>query len=406
MKRVYVIGGGAAGFFCAINLAKKNPSYKITILEKTTKLLSKVLVSGGGRCNVTNQCFEISDLIKNYPRGSKELRSVFSKFAPQDTIDWFAQRNVKLHAEADNRMFPVSNNSQTIIDCFLDDAKKYGINIQTKTEVKEIKQQGEKVVLNLLVDNAKTQDVIADAVVVTTGGFNQEKAYGFLQATGHTIVKPLPSLFTFNIPNNDITQLMGLSVPNAKVKVAATNYMFEGPLLITHWGFSGPAVLKLSAYAAEYFHQKSYESQINVNWLNKEYEEIKHAVEQLQKQQYKSLPKNTNVFVLPKRLWEHLLIKADLNNDKPWSEITKKSINKLVEVLFADAYTMRGKTTFKEEFVTCGGIELKEIDFKTMQSKKMTGLYFAGEVINIDGITGGFNFQAAWSTAWVAANSI
>jgi len=406
MKRVYVIGGGAAGFFCAINLAKKNPSYKITILEKTTKLLSKVLISGGGRCNVTNQCFEISDLIKNYPRGSKELRSVFSKFAPQDTIDWFEQRNVKLHAEVDKRMFPVSNNSQTIIDCFLDEAKKYGVAIQTKADVREIKNQDGKIVLSIIVNDTNAKDLIADAVVVTTGGFNQEKAYGFLQATGHTIVKPLPSLFTFNIPNNDITQLMGLSVPNAKVKVVSTNYMFEGPLLITHWGFSGPAVLKLSAYAAEYFHQKSYESQINVNWLNKEYEEIKHAVEQLQKQQYKSLPKNTNVFVLPKRLWEHLLIKADLNNDKPWSEITKKSINKLVEVLFADAYTMRGKTTFKEEFVTCGGIELKEIDFKTMQSKKMTGLYFAGEVINIDGITGGFNFQAAWSTAWLAANSI
>lgn len=406
MKRVYIIGGGAAGFFCAINLAKKNLSYKITILEKTTKLLSKVLVSGGGRCNVTNQCFEISDLIKNYPRGSKELRSVFSKFAPQDTIEWFVQRNVKLHAEADNRMFPTSNNSQTIIDCFLDEAKKYGVTIQTKTDVKEIKKQNDKIVLSVIVNDTNVQDLIGDAVVVTSGGFNQEKAYGFLQATGHTIVKPLPSLFTFNIPNDSVTQLMGLSVSNAKVKVAGTNYLFEGPLLITHWGFSGPAVLKLSAYAAEYFHQKSYEASIHINWLNKEYEEIKQAIENLQKQQHKSLPKNTNVFVFPKRLWEHLLIKADLNNDKPWSEITKKSINKLVEVLFADAYTMRGKTTFKEEFVTCGGIELKEIDFKTMQSKKMSGLYFAGEVINIDGITGGFNFQAAWSTAWVAANSI
>ena len=406
MKQVYIIGGGAAGFFCAINLAKKNPSYKITILEKTTKLLSKVLVSGGGRCNVTNQCFEISDLIKNYPRGSKELRSVFSKFAPQDTIEWFAKRNVKLHAEADNRMFPTTNNSQTIIDCFIDESKKHGVTIQTKAEVKETKKQNDKIVLSVIVNDTNEQDLIADAVVITSGGFNQEKAYGFLQATGHTIVKPLPSLFTFNIPNDAVTQLMGLSVPNAKVKVAGTNYLFEGPLLITHWGFSGPAVLKLSAYAAEYFHQKSYEATIHINWLNKEYEEIKQAVEQLQKQQHKALPKNTNVFVLPKRLWEHLLIKADLNNDKPWSEITKKSINKLVEVLFADSYTMRGKTTFKEEFVTCGGIELKEIDFKTMQSKKMSELYFAGEVINIDGITGGFNFQAAWSTAWVAANSI
>lgn len=405
-KQVYIIGGGAAGFFCAINLAKLKPKYQITILEKSTKLLSKVAVSGGGRCNVTNQCFDISELIKNYPRGSKELRSVFLKFSPRETMEWFKSRGVELHAEQDNRTFPITNNSQTIIDCFLEEAKKYGVIIKTKAEVKSIHQTNDKIGLNVLLNDINDKAFQADAVVVTSGGFNQQKGYEFLKNTGHTVISPLPSLYTFNIPNNPITQLMGLSVPEAKIKIGGTSYVYSGPLLITHWGFSGPAVLKLSAYAAEYFHQKNYEAQININWLGLSFEEIKTEIETHIKKNGKSLPKNTSVFGMPKRLWEFLLIKAEFDLLKPWNEISKKHINKLIELLFSDVYVMRGKTTFKEEFVTCGGIDLKEIDFKTMESKKIKGLYFAGEILNIDGITGGFNFQVAWSTAWLAANSI
>jgi len=403
---VCIIGGGAAGFFCAINIAQKNPEIKITILEKTTKLLSKVSVSGGGRCNVTNSCVEVKDLVKNYPRGSKELYSVFNTFGPLNTVQWFKEKGIVLKTEADGRMFPSTDDSQTIINCFLQEAEKSGIEIRNKCQVNRIELSDDKIGVNCLVDDIKSKCFYFDAVVVTSGGFNQLKNYDFLSITEHRIIPPLPSLFTFNIPNNPITQLMGLSVNNAKIKILQSNFVFEGPLLITHWGFSGPAILKLSSFAADYLHQTDYAVKLSINWLNEEQNEVRSQLHTFSLNQHKSQVRNVNPFGLPRRLWEFLIRKIDVNETKLYQELSQKELNKMTEVLISDIYEMRGKTTFKEEFVTCGGVDLKEVNFKTMQSKKWKRLYFAGEILNIDGITGGFNFQAAWSTAWIAAHHI
>jgi hypothetical protein len=406
-KTVYIIGGGAAGFFCAINLARKHPDYSITILEKTTKLLSKVLVSGGGRCNTTHHCFDTNELVRNYPRGHRELKGVFSRFSVKDTIQWFEERGVRLHTEIDGRMFPTTDSSQTIIDCFMEEARKLGVRIHCKADVHSIKKENEQFRLAVHFGNASRPDEIAaDCVVVATGGFPMKKGYDFLHTSGHSIVDPIPSLYTFNIPDNPVTELMGVALKEVNVKILGTSFAYSGPFLITHWGFSGPAVLKLSAFAAGHFHEKKYEADVMINWLNKGQEEIRELLQKEIRHSKRSLPKNTNAFGLPKRLWEFLLLKAEIDSSVSWEETAKKKINKLIELLSADIYKMKGKTTFKEEFVTCGGIPLPEVDCKRMESKKVPGLYFAGEVLNIDGITGGFNFQAAWSTAWIVADSI
>lgn len=409
-KTVYIIGGGAAGFFCAINMANLHPDYSITILEKTTKLLSKVLVSGGGRCNTTHYCFDNSEMVKNYPRGNKELRGIFSRFSVKDTIEWFKERGVELNAEADGRMFPSTNSSQTIIDCFIDQARELGVKVKCKMEVLSISEGEKGLQLELKEDltiaiGTEIKKVNADIVVVATGGFPMKKGYSFLQKTAHAIIEPIPSLYTFNVPKNPVTELMGVSVKEATIKIAGTSFIYSGPLLITHWGFSGPAVLKLSAFAAEYFHSTSYKADILINWVNMGQEQTRTEFLQ-QTNGRKMLPKNSNIFNLPKRLWEFLLLRAEIDPNISWEETAKKKINRIIELLSNDVYHMQGKTTFKEEFVTCGGIPLNEIDCKTMQSKKLPGLYFAGEVLNMDGITGGFNFQAAWSTAWVVASSV
>lgn len=403
-KTVYIIGGGAAGFFCAINLSERCPEYNITILEKTGKLLSKVLVSGGGRCNTTHFCFDNNQLVQNYPRGYKELKAIFSRFSVKDTIDWFEKRGVHLHAEADGRMFPSTNSSQTIIDCFMEECKMRKISIRMNTEVKEIlSSDGTFKVKIKNSDNEMT--LAADTVIVTAGGFPMKKGYDFLMKTGHTIVTPIPSLYTFNLPGNKIIALMGVSVPNTEIKISGTKFSYTGPLLITHWGFSGPAVLKLSAFAADYFNSNNYKASIIINWISRKQEDLR---EYLTNNIFssKSLPKNSNEFGLPRRLWDYLLEKAEIDANISWEEISKKKKNKIIELLCADVYEMHGKTTFKEEFVTCGGIALNEVDCKRMESKLHPGLFFAGEVLNIDGITGGFNFQAAWSTAWIVAQSI
>lgn len=387
-------------------MAEQHPGYSITILEKTTKLLSKVAISGGRRCNTTHSCFDNGELVKNYPRGIKELRGVFSRFSVKDTIQWFSDRGVELHTEADGRMFPTTNSSQTIINCFLEQAKNLGVKVRTKVEVLSVYEEDGKLLLETETDHAgSSEKQEADIVVIATGGFPLKKGYSFLNKTGHTIVDPIPSLYTFNIPKDPIIELMGVSVKEAAIKIAGTAFTYTGPLLITHWGFSGPAVLKLSAFAANHFHEKNYKADILVNWVNLGQEQTREEF-LTQTSGRKLLPKNSNVFNLPKRLWEYLLLKAEIDPVVAWEETAKKKINKLIELLSNDVYRMEGKTTFKEEFVTCGGIPLSEIDHKTMQSKKVPGLYFAGEVLNIDGITGGFNFQAAWSTAWIAASSI
>lgn len=416
-KIIIVIGGGAAGFFSAINAAINFPEAKIIILEKSNKILSKVKISGGGRCNVTNHCFDNNELIKNYPRGEKELRQVFSQFSVHDTIDWFLKRGVKLKVEPDGRMFPESNSSETIVNCFLSEAQKHNIDVNLEEEVLEIKSinvtlSGVEASYNVL-DYARTDNVqvkttkqtyIVHAVICSIGGHHQLKNYQFLKNCGHTIDDLIPSLFTLNLPQSNIKELMGLSVKNGTVKVNGTKHQYTGPVLITHWGLSGPAVLKLSAFAAYDFYKLNYEAGISVNWTGTLNEE--QLKEELSLQLgSKALIVNTPLFEIPKRLWEYLILRADITTSKPWIELGKKQLNKLAQILTNDAYDMKGKTTFKEEFVTAGGINLKEVNFKTMESKLVPHLFFCGEVLNIDGITGGFNFQNAWSTAWIAAKN-
>lgn len=399
-KQIIIIGGGAAGFFAAINAAEMNPGAKVIILEKSNKLLAKVRISGGGRCNVTNHCFDVNELVKNYPRGSKELKQVFSRFNVSDTIAWFKKRGVELKTEPDNRMFPVTDSSETIIDCFMREAKKLGIEIRMNEEVLSITSKNQT--LNI---QTNKQSYSADAVIISSGGHNQRKNYSYIEKTGHSISQLIPSLFTINLPGNDIKELMGLSVQNATVRVEKTKHQYTGPVLITHWGLSGPAVLKLSAFAAKDFFERDYNANILINWTGDLNSEMVNS-ELVSWMSEKSLMLNTPLYDIPKRLWVFLLEKAEIPDNKPWNELGKKQMNKLSEILINDVYQMKGKTTFKEEFVTSGGVNLKEIDFKTMQSKIMPGLYFCGEVLDIDGITGGFNFQNAWSTAFVAAISV
>lgn len=381
----------------------RKPDYEITILEKSTKLLSKVKVSGGGRCNVTHHCFENEQLVKNYPRGSKELVQVFSRFSVQDTINWFRNQGVVLRTEEDGRMFPYSNDSQTIINCFLGLAEKLKIRILTQHEVFTIQKTQEHFILKT---NQST--LTAQAVICALGGHNKTGAYDVIKNLGHKIDSPLPSLFTLNLPNENIKkELQGISVKQAEVSIEGFKLNYAGPILITHWGLSGPAVLKLSAFAAKEFFESDYHSNIRVNWVYpSKTSEIILQLKQIQKEKHKTLPHSQSHFSLPKRLWEFLCHKSEIENNKPWAEISNKQFSKLAENLCSSAYRMEGKTTFKEEFVTCGGVHLKEIDFKTMQSKLVPHLYFCGEVMNIDGITGGFNFQSAWSTAWLSAQSI
>lgn len=400
--KVVVIGGGAAGFFAAINAAEFNPKAKIILLEKSNKLLQKVLVSGGGRCNVTHACFDNGLLVKSYPRGEKELRSAFAKFTTTDTIEWFKKRGIVLKTEADGRMFPITDNSETIANCLLQEAKRLGVEIILQTTVSEIVPSNKGFTLK-----ANGDDIKCDKLIIATGGNSKSASYDWLRQLGHSIVEPVPSLFTFNIPDNQLTKLMGLSVSNARLKVKGTKLQTEGPLLITHWGLSGPAALKASAWGARLLHATNYHFTVQIDWLNKYKEdelrdELLFNKENLATKQIS----NTPLFELPKRLWEFFLNKSSIAAQTKWADVSKKQLNALLNLLFYDEYEVRGKTTFKEEFVTCGGISLKEIDFATMQSKKVPGLFFAGEVLDIDGITGGFNFQNAWTTAWIVAKSL
>ncbi len=402
-KHIIVIGGGAAGFFAAINAAQIHKNCTITLLEKSSKLLSKVRVSGGGRCNVTHACFDNGALIKNYPRGEKELRNVFSRFTTTDTINWFEQRGVKLKTEIDGRMFPITDNSQTIVDCLIQEAKSSGIEIKLNVDIESIQKEEGQFILTANGGGIFT----CTKLIIATGGNSKETAYNWLRKLGHSIIKPVPSLFTFNIPDSPVTQLMGVSVTHAKVRIANTRLETEGPLMITHWGLSGPAILKASAWGARELNDLNYNFTAIVNWLPK-YTEEKLRIEfsnQRHENPAQYVIKNCPV-ELPKRLWEYLVHAAGIPETTRWSDLPKKNSNFLINILINNEYTVKGKTTFKEEFVTCGGINLKEIELTTMQSKVVKGLYFAGEIIDVDGITGGFNFQNAWSTAWVAAQNI
>jgi hypothetical protein len=400
--KVAIIGGGAAGFFAAFSVKEHYPQAKVIIFEKSDKLLSKVKISGGGRCNVTNACFHPSQLSKFYPRGEKQLKKAFSVFQPKDTVDWFANRGVELKAEADNRMFPVSDDSQTIIDCFLREAQLKNIQIVKQSPVVELipKEKG-----FTLVFKASKQDF--DKVVVASGGSPKARGFEWLQNLGHSIVDPLPSLFTFNMPKEPIKELMGLVVENATARIQGTKLQYTGPILITHWGMSGPAILKLSAWGARLLYDKNYQFNVQVNWLSiKNESEVNELLETTLPTIRKKKIANANPFGLANRMWLFLLDKIGVNTDSLWLELSKKNRNKLINVLLNDIYAVSGKTTFKEEFVTCGGICLSDIDMKTMQSRVCKDLYFAGEVMDVDGITGGFNFQAAWTTGFIAGKFI
>lgn len=401
--KIAVIGGGAAGFFSAIHAAMANKNNEVTIYEKSSKLLSKVLVSGGGRCNVTHACFENNRLTTNYPRGERQLKGAFSRFTTTDTIAWFQAKGVKLKTEEDGRMFPVTDNSETIANCLLDTAKKLNIAIELNTEVKALQTD---ISGHFQLETAKGK-LIADRVIVTTGGSPKLDGFAWLRNLGHEIIEPVPSLFTFNVPKAPITELMGISVNPAKVKILNTKYEFAGPLLITHWGFSGPAVLKLSSFAARDLADMNYDFSIQISWLNDKKEDFVRN-ELMNLKAANPIKHIRNLFPytqLSKRLQDYLFDRAGIDADKNWADISKADINKLVEVLLYDTYKVTGKTTFKEEFVTCGGVSLDDVQLKNMESKKVKGLYFAGEVLDIDGITGGFNFQAAWTTGFIAGTN-
>lgn len=399
---VIIIGGGAAGIFAAINIANKNKALKVLVLEKSTNLLAKVKVSGGGRCNVTHACFEPKELVKFYPRGQKELLGPFHQFQPGDTIAWFADRGVELKIEDDGRMFPITDNSQTIIDCFLDEIEKNNIEIRYSSKVIKIVKADQQFTIEL-----ETETLSCTNLVIATGGFNKVESYSFIVDLGHSIIPPNPSLFTFNLPKNELLNLQGL-VANVEIKILGSKFIEQGPLLITHWGVSGPAVLKLSSWAARFLSEKNYEFDFMIDWLQAKHddESLKELFNTWRQENGNKKVSNQFNFDIPNKLKTYLLQKAAIDNDTKWAEVSKKQLNKLIEVLIRDIYHSKGKTTFKQEFVSCGGVKLNEINFKTMESRIVPNLYLAGEVLDIDALTGGFNFQAAWTGAWIISESI
>jgi predicted Rossmann fold flavoprotein len=413
-KHLVVIGGGAAGFFCAINAARADRSLRVTIVEKSNKLLAKVKVSGGGRCNVTHACFDIIEMSKCYPRGQHFVKKAFHQFFTTDTVRWFEERGVKLKTEGDGRMFPVTDSSQTIINCLLQEANKFDVEILMNREVKNLlmvnsclpDRQGE-----WSIAFSNSEKLFANFVCVASGGYPKSSMFDWLKELGHTIEEPVPSLFTFNLPSHPITKLMGVSVEKAKVKILpmaiGTKLEQEGPLLITHWGLSGPAVLRLSAWGARELKIKNYELKIIINWLlDYDEESLRKKFRELRNFSSSQKVINKNSFKLPSRLWEFLAEQSGIKNEWRWADLPSTEQNRFIKNLCSYECEVKGKTTFKEEFVTAGGIKLNEVDANTMMSKKNPNLFFAGEVLDVDGITGGFNFQHAWTTGWVAAKAI
>ena len=402
-KQLIVIGGGAAGFFCAVNAARLDPSLKVTIIEKSNKLLSKVKISGGGRCNVTHACFDIVEMSKRYPRGQHFVKKAFHQFFTTDTINWFEERGVKLKAEDDGRMFPVTDSSQTIIECLLKEANKYGVEILMNKEVKDLSMMNGEWSIGL----SNSEKLTANFVCIASGGYPKSSMFDWLKELGHSIEEPIPSLFTFNLPKHPITKLMGVSVEKAKVKIQNSKLEEEGPLLITHWGLSGPAVLRLSAWGARELKERNWEFGISVNWLPDYNEEtLRKRFQELRNTNASQKVINKNSFGLPSRLWEFFAEQSGIKSEWRWADLPSTDQNKFIKNLCSYECEVKGKTTFKEEFVTAGGIKLNEIDANTMTSKKTPNLFFAGEVLDVDGITGGFNFQHAWTSGFVAAKSI
>ncbi len=399
---VAVIGGGAAGFFAAISVKENYPYANVVIFEKSQKLLSKVKVSGGGRCNLTNGCTSIKELCEAYPRGGKALKKAFHTFNTKHAMQWFESRGVPLVIQDDNCVFPASQNSQSIIDCFLQQARLLNIEIELGQGIKTIKPTGDRLELGFIDEGTASR--IFDKVIIATGGCPQRKGLAWLERLNHKIEKPVPSLFTFNMPAEPVTELMGVVVENTLVSIQGTKLKSTGPLLITHWGMSGPAILKLSAFAARLLSERGYDFRIQVNWAGlQNCDVVMDDLKTIVSEHPNKLLPNIRPYFLPERLWRYLLKKGDLSETKKWGELGKKGLNRLVNLLTNDIYSVQGKTTFKEEFVTCGGVSLESVDFNTMQSRACKNLYFAGELLDIDGITGGYNFQAAWTTAYIAA---
>ncbi|MBX7067387.1 MAG: NAD(P)/FAD-dependent oxidoreductase [Parachlamydiales bacterium] len=391
-----VIGGGAAGIFAAIRCKTQNPSAQVIVLEKTNQVLAKVRISGGGRCNVTHACFDPVKLTQNYPRGSKELIGPFHRFQPKDTVAWFEERGVALKTESDGRMFPTTDSSETIIQCLIHEVSHAGVEIRKQQRVESIEKKEGQFLIQL-----ENQQISADSILLATG--SSSWGHSIAKKFGHAIVEPVPSLFTFNVPSSPLLDLSGISVPDVIVSLKDTSFKQQGPLLLTHWGFSGPAILKLSAWAARKLHQLDYKATLQINWLSIPNQETLYQ-NLLQKKQEN--PQQTIPTLLPSNLLARLCKSLDIDSTLSLGKIQNKALAQLAAKLYSDPYFIEGKTTYKQEFVTAGGVDLKSIDFRTMESKIVPGLFFAGEILNIDGITGGFNFQNAWTTGWLAGTAI
>ena len=395
---VLIIGGGAAGFFAAINIAERNRELSVAILEKNKEGLQKVKVSGGGRCNVTHAEFIPQELTKNYPRGEKELLGPFHSFMTGDTIEWFSKRGVELKIEEDGRMFPVTNSSQTIIDCFLSEAKRLGVKIFYSQTVKTISKSGPFLI------QTQDQELASEKLLIATG--SSVKFWKILETLGHSIVKPVPSLFTFNINDPRIKEIPGVVAQDVEVKVLDSDLQSSGPLLITHWGLSAPAILKLSAFGALELAERNYQFKIEINFVKIVFEDCLEVLKDFKQDSGKKTIFSASQFDLPKRLWQQLVLASGILIEMRWADVNRVQLEALALQLTQAVFEVDGKSTFKEEFVTAGGINLKEVNFKTFESKLIENLYFAGEVLNIDAVTGGFNFQNAWTGAFLAAKAI
>ena len=399
-----MVGGGAAGFFAAITAAQNAPEAQIAILERGKEVLQKVKVSGGGRCNLTHACFDPGELVSHYPRGNKELLGPFHQFAPGDTLEWFESRGVATKVEEDGRIFPQSDQSQSIIDCLIREARRNKIEILLQQNVRAIQApSGDCEDWRL----HTTQKAHFQALLLMLASGSNPKVWQIAQELGHRLIDPVPSLFTFNINHPVLEGLQGLSIPRTHIRIPGTALQAQGPTLITHWGLSGPGILRLSAWGARILHQKNHQFPIEVNWLGTSTaEEVREALLQLKQQQARKQIGSSNSLPIPQRMWEKLIGYVEIQRSKRWADISHKELEKLVSILFNMRLSVNGKSTFKEEFVTAGGIDLKEVHFKRFESKLLSGLFLAGEVLDIDAITGGFNFQAAWTGGWIAGKTM
>lgn len=402
--RIVVIGGGAAGFFGAIACAKSHPHTQVTLLEASHQPLAKVRISGGGRCNVTHACFDPAGLVQNYPRGGKALRGAFSRFQATDTVNWFAAHGVQLKTEPDGRMFPITDNSETIVECLIKAASSAGVEIRTRAAVVSVSRQPTGFEISL-----KSGEVLTcDRLLLATG--SNQLGYQIAELLGHQIEPPVPSLFTFNVLDDGLKDLAGISLDSVQLQLSSVSKsQLEqiGPLLITHWGLSGPAVLKLSAWGARVLHDCHYQATLLINWLPQlNLEDLRQKLLRVKSEWSRRAISTGCPFDLPRRLWQYLVHRVGIGVEDRWAGLSNKTLNQLVQELSQGCYLIKGKGVFKEEFVTCGGVSLKEVNFKTMESRLCPDLYFAGEILDIDGVTGGFNFQSAWTTAWLAGHAI